>query len=266
MRHVPIQNLLEKIFANSEGKTDKRRLERAHVTVAQRPADDRKTYIDNNGPAKWSPLKNRFTAELGNKCWYTEAELVGASLAIDHYRPKCDYWFLAFNPYNYRVACPYANSPKYNEEHGCAGGKGDNFPLLDETKKARRPRTAKYEKPIILDPCNEDDCKLIAFQSDGRPVLNPAYVDDPVAKKRVEKSKLLLNLDHPHFNTKREQLYNEIKLDINTYENLPEGSDLRGPIRDRILSRISKTAPFSTAARHYVSTHRELDWVESILT
>ena len=61
---------------------------------------------------KWSPVKNLMTAQLGNKCWHTEAELVEADLTIDHYRPKCDYWWLAFDVSNYRIAYPFANSPK----------------------------------------------------------------------------------------------------------------------------------------------------------
>ncbi len=266
MRHVPIQSLLQTIFADQAGKTAKQRLDRAHRLAAQKSAQERKAYIERNGTTKWTPLKEHFTAELGNKCWYTEAEVVGAPLTIDHYRPKCDYWFLAFKPDNYRVSCPYANSPKHNAEHGCAGGKGDSFPLLDETKKAKGIRAIKNEKPIILDPCNEDDCKLIAFLPEGRPVLHPAYANDPVAIRRVEKSKILLNLDHPDFNSKREQLHDDIKLDIAIYEELPESSNQRRLIRARMTTRISQTAPFSVAARQYLSAHRHLDWVAGLLT
>ena len=60
MRHVPIQSLLEKIFANSEGKKDKRRLGRAHETVTKKLDKNRQAYIDKNGTSKWSPLKDRF--------------------------------------------------------------------------------------------------------------------------------------------------------------------------------------------------------------
>lgn len=265
MRHVPIQSLLQTIFASTEGKKDKRRLDQAHETVTQKPVKDRKSYIDNNGTTKWSPLKDRFTAELGNKCWYTEAELVGAPLTIDHYRPSCDYWFLAFKPDNYRVACPFANSPKHNKEHGCAGGKGDNFPLLDETKKGKGAWSVKREKPIILDPCSEDDCKLIAFLPDGRPVLHPANTHDPVAKKRVEESKILLNLDHPDFNTKREQLRKAIDRDVKSHENSLDDPKHQEDLRNSLAQLISKTAPFSIAARQYLSAHRHLDWVSYLL-
>ena len=37
--------------------------------------------------------------------------------------------------------------------------------------------------------------------------MNPAFAADPVAIERVSQSKILLDLDHPEFNSKREQLY-----------------------------------------------------------
>ena len=82
--------------------------------------------------------------------------------------------------------------------------------------------------PVILDPCKKEDCDLLAFQGDGRPVLNPAYADDPIARRRVEDSKVLLNLDHPDFNSKREQLYHDIAEDVNAYEALPVHQPLLG--------------------------------------
>jgi len=233
--------------------------------VTKRPASDRRPYIDNNGPTKWSPIKDRFTALLGNKCWYTEAELVGAPLTIDHYRPKCDYWFLAFKAENYRVACPFANSPKHNEEHGCAGGKGDEFPLFDPARKAQDIGSLVNEQPIILDPCNADDCKLVAFLPDGRPVIHPHYKDDGIANRRLEESKLLLNLDHPDFNSKREQLCNRIAEDVRMFEELPDGAPARNAITSRLKERLSAKAPFSSAAHYYVRQHRHHSWVEALL-
>lgn len=265
MRHIPLKGLIKVIFADANGKKDKERLVRAHKTVKGRAKDKRQKYIDNNGSKKWSPLKNRMTAHLGNKCWYTETELVGADLTIDHYRPKSDYWWLAFDAENYRVACPYANSPKQNEAQGCAGGKGDSFPLLDEGKRARCKGQLKYERPVILDPCKKEDCELVAFQSDGRPILNPTYSGDPIAAKRVDESKVLLNLDHPDFNSKREQLFHDIAQDVQTYEELNEGAASRTAIRTQIKKRLAPNAPFSMAARYYLRLHRDLSWVEELL-
>lgn len=265
MRHISVKDLIKTVFADASGKKDKTRLARAHEVVKGKPSDQRQKYIDRNGSSKWSPIKSRITKHLGNKCWYTEAELVGADLTVDHYRPKCDYWWLAFDVANYRVACPYANSPKHNEEHGCAGGKGDNFPLLPPGIRATSKSKLKLEKPVILDPCNEADCELVAFQADGRPILNPAYVADPIAAKRVDESKLLLNLDHPDFNSKREQLYHDTADDVNTYEALATNPPVRTAILVRMEKRLAANAPFSTAARYYLQLHRHLVWVEKLL-
>jgi hypothetical protein len=235
------------------------------MKVAKMAPPLRQDYIRRNGAGKWSPIKDRLTAILGNKCWYTEVELVGAPLAIDHFRPICDYWWLAFDAENYRVSCPYSNSPEHNKEHGCAGGKGSSFPLLGSGTRATGKNKLRLEKPVILDPCSKEDCDLVAFQVDGRPLLNPAYASDPIALRRVEESKILLNLDHPDFNSKREQLCNDIARDVNTYEELNEGSAGRTALREKLQQRLARTAPFSTAARYYLRLRRDLIWVEDLL-
>ncbi len=265
MRHIPLDDLLTQIFADPEGSKAKQRLDRAHKKLTKFLPEGRTAYTRRNGPNKWKPVKDRLTEQLGRICWYTEVELIGAALVIDHYRPVCNYWWLAYDAENYRIACPWANSPEHNALHGSAGGKGDNFPLLPPAQKATQRDELPNETPVILDPCNGADCNLLAFQADGRPILNPNFVGDTVAEYRVEQSVILLNLDHPEFNTKREQLCNSIRDDVRTHEDLPVGSPSRALIRDRIQGRLAATSEFNTAARFYLQLHRYLDWVEDIL-
>lgn len=266
MRHINIAPLLLEVFSDAHGQRTSKRLERAHVKVVKLlDPIVRKKYIDDNGGGKWRPIKDGLTKRLGNKCWYTEVELLGASLVIDHYRPVIHYWWLAFDAENYRVACPWANSPRHNASHGCAGGKGDKFPLLLPTQRATNRSNLSAEHPVILDPCRAEDCALLVFQADGRPILNPEFAGDTVAKRRVDESKLLLNLDHPEFNSKREQLCNAMAHDVRIHEDLPENSSLRTTIKTRIVARLAIDAPFSTAARFYLQLHRHLDWVDDIL-
>lgn len=265
MRYVPLPNLIPQMFAGADGKRTKARLFRAHMKLVRMPPVDRQAYIRRNGRRKWSPIKNWLTTKLGKKCWYTETELVGAPLAIDHFRPACNYWWLAFEAENYRLACAFANSPEHNKLHGSAGGKGDAFPLLGPGPRAPGRNKQRLEKPVILDPCDKGDCDLVAFQADGRPVLNPAHAVDPVALRRVDESKILLNLDHPDFNSKREQLCNEIAEDVRMHEELSEGAVGRSVIITRLEGRLSAKAPFSSAARYYLRLHRDLGWVEALL-
>jgi len=118
---------------------------------------------------------------------------------------------------------------------------------------------------ISLDPCNEDDCRLVAFQSDGRPVIHPDFTADLVASDRVERSKILLSLDHPDFNSKREQLCNEIAKEVQMFEALPAGAAARDTIRTQLAAKLSARAPFSSAARFYLRLHRHHTWVETLL-
>jgi len=265
MRYIPLNTLVKKILMSAAGVADEKRLFRAHTAVKQKAPNDRQKYIKENGSTKWSPIKLRMTAELGNKCWYTEAELVGEDPAIDHFRPVVDYWFLAFQISNYRVACQYANSPKHNPVYGRPGGKGGQFPLLPPSIRASSRSGTKLERPVLLDPCRKSDCALLAFQADGRPILNPTFAADPLNVTRVEESKILLNLDHPAFNSKREQLYHDIRNDVTAYEELPPGSPSRSTIHGRLKGRLSSKAPFSVAARYYLGVHRHLPWVEKLL-
>lgn len=264
MRYIPLTDLIAEIFSDAAGAKTRQRLVRAHIKAAQMDPGLRYDHCKRNGTNKWSPLKDRLTLKLGNKCWYTEAELVGAHLAIDHYRPFRDYWYLAYDPENYRVACPFANSPEHKRDNG-AGGKGDKFPLLGPGQRARGKNSLRLEKPMILDPCNQNDCALIAFQPDGLPILNPEKANDPIAAERVENSKILLNLDHPDFNSKREQLYHDIADDVRMYQELNASAAVRTIIRDRMKARLSPNAAFSTAARFYLQLHRNFDWVEDLL-
>ncbi len=266
MRFIPIDNLLREIARTEGGVETIRRVHRAHRRLVGKSAADRKDYLRDNGADKWSPMKDAFTALIGNKCWYTEVELMGAPLTVDHYRPQKHYWFLALEPSNYRVACSFSNSPYHNPLYGCAGGKGDEFPLLSRFGRARGKSMLRRERPVLLDPCNEDDCKLIVFQETGRPIVNPRFNSDPVAVQRVQQSLILFNIDHPDFNSKREQLYYDIRDDVKMYDELPPEADSRLLIHQRMQRRIDSKAPFSIAAKQYLQRYRNLDWVQTILS
>jgi len=52
-------------------------------------------------------------------------------------------------------------------------GKGNNFPLADETKRRLTPRSRRQEEPLILDPTSDQPDKHLEFTEDGivRPTL-----------------------------------------------------------------------------------------------
>ena len=71
MRHVRLEEVLTTVFAGA-GKKDQQRLARAHKQAASRRGARRHLYINTRGASKWSSLKSRMLADLGNKRRYTE--------------------------------------------------------------------------------------------------------------------------------------------------------------------------------------------------
>jgi hypothetical protein len=240
-------------------------------------SDAIKTSVIAAGNATWAQVKLTFENSSNRKCWYTESKNPGCVNDVDHFRPKGRmnddagnlkfwYWFIAFDPENYRLSCQFANRPNVNQLLNGTGGKHQHFPLLNNQAHAATKATIVNELPVILDPCVETDCNLIQFQPDGRPVVAQAHAANPVAKMRVEQSNLLLNLDYPTFNEDREQLYNKIKKlvlrgDGYRINNNPALADVQNDLRE--LMRPG--AEYSKAAECFVRCFRDREWIEGIL-
>jgi uncharacterized protein (TIGR02646 family) len=125
----------------------------------------------------WGRLKDDLRALSHEKCWYCETTNVRADNAVDHFRPKSRYWWLAFEWTNYRFICTFCNSKRKTAR--TAGGKGDEFPLADEAMRGSREQGLDREVPMLLDPTSDVDPGLLWFQEDGnvRPFFDPAKND-----------------------------------------------------------------------------------------
>lgn len=229
------------------------------------------------GNTHWSPVKVSLEAASNRKCWYTESKNPGCLNDVEHFRPKAKvsdgnggvehwYWFLAFNPINYRLSSQISNRLNGNSVLGATGGKGDNFPLLLGSPRATNLTGLIAEHPVILDPCSNADTELLEFQPDGRPVLSMRHSANLVAKERVEKSKLLLNLDYPTFNEDRESLYNKIRGLVERGDRyLSEGINAIEDVKNDMQSLMSPDAEYSKAAECYIRCFRDRAWVEDLI-
>lgn len=233
--------------------------------------------IAGNGNHHWSPVKQCLEAASNRKCWYTESKNPGCLNDVEHYRPKAKviggnghvehwYWFLTFNPMNYRLSCQLSNRLNNNSVLGTTGGKGEKFPLLPGSPRATDLNGLATEQPVILDPCNEDDTNLLEFQPDGRPVLSQRYSEDPVARDRVDQSKLLLNLDYPTFNEDRESLYNKIRHLVERGDGyIRDGISAITDVKNDLRELMNADAQYSKAAECYIRCFRDRAWVEELL-
>lgn len=122
-------------------------------------------------------VKKALSDLFGNKCAYCECTLDNQDLHTEHFRPKAlvdaidnsteeGYWWLAAEWENLLPACNHCNrSPGMDHVTSTPGdsGKGNRFPLLDETQRAKFPGMEIHERPSLIDPTVEEPSSFISF-------------------------------------------------------------------------------------------------------
>ncbi len=168
-------------------------------------------------------LKEDFRQHSHCKCWYTEVTMRGSDTPIDHRRPKAEikqykhynfnkplkatgYHWLANDPSNYRLCCTYANRKTGD------GGKSCFFPLSN-TSDYLTANGTETETPLLLDPCNKDDVKLISFL---RANIVPATTE-PTEQERVKVSSDIYNMNDFHIKMGRQKIWDEVERIIDMY-------------------------------------------------
>lgn len=221
----------------------------------------------------WRDLKQPLMKLSHGKCYYCEIVQERSDGAVDHFRPKSKYPWSAFRPSNYRFACTFCNSVRADKESERTGGKGEKFPLLDETRRATCFADEANEGLILLDPCKPDEPGLVDFDETGRPI--PTYAEEKHAGryKRAAESIRLYHLDHADLVDRRKTLAVSIKRKIDAADRLfPQtesgNADIDNSFSDHVRSLancISEGAELSAFARRILAGHRDVLWVESLL-
>ncbi|WP_122588881.1 AAA family ATPase [Pseudomonas viridiflava] len=115
-----------------------------------------------------------------NKCAYCESFLQVVAGDVDMYRPKGavsesalhpGYWWLAAEWTNLLIACPDCNRQRshgHADAHKGISGKGNRFPLLDESARCFGPHDdISLEQPLLLNPCADDPDEHLVFDWNG---------------------------------------------------------------------------------------------------
>lgn len=225
----------------------------------------------------WRELKNNLSQLSFEKCWYCECKEIRSDNAVDHFRPKNrvsnttpqhnGYTWLAFDYKNYRYSCTFCNSKRKNPSTGETEGKGDEFPLINENDRAyNESDNIKLEKPILLDPCELNDVKLLDFTHDGYPCPRPNINEEK--KERVIKSIKLYHLDHPLIIDKRNDLALRIhkKIDeINSFLELHPDIEPSQSMQNELQDFMNSRNELSAFARRIIMGKREHDWIEDLI-
>lgn len=268
MRYIDINRVVDTIPAEIIDE-----LSEKHQSLVDGDVNSKETAI-TAGHTTWRKTKSYLEAASNRKCWYTESKNPGSLYDVDHFRPKAKimnngnvdywYWFLVFAPENYRLSCQISNRLNVNPATRLTGGKGDQFPLMGGQIHATTREGIAVEDPVLLDPCDPDDCTLLEFQADGRPVVSSSHRADRDVFNRVEQSKLILNLDFPTFNEDRESLYNRIKNLVDRGDSYEADNPTREDLKRDLQELMDEDSPYSRAAECYIRCFRDREWVDQL--
>lgn len=223
----------------------------------------------------WPRLKKDLAYLSQGKCWYCEARQGRSRMAVDHFRPKGrvknavpehdGYWWLAFEPTNYRLSCTFCNSP-VKDDDGVTRGKQDFFPLIDESVRARVPDDdLDLEKPVLLDPIRATDPPLLFFDTDGHVHPNPRLCPEGTTRfDRASATIEILNLNHPGLRDRRKRLNKRLNRELRTslrywpgfLKEAEPDSELFEESCEALKQAIAEYAELAATARAYLRGRR----------
>lgn len=160
-----------------------------------------------------------------NKCAYCESRFRGnVDSEVEHIRPKGGvrvsnkdvapgYYWLATSWDNLVPSCPVCNKRQRRivaggKEKMC--GKGVQFPLFDEAKRATQPGHEVNEEPKLLDPCADDVDRYFEFEEDG--TLRPSTKISPREQERAKETIRVLGLDRESLRAERERVIKDARV------------------------------------------------------
>ncbi|EJA7360668.1 hypothetical protein MWW42_003913 [Vibrio alginolyticus] len=259
MRYIelvgPIPRRKQTALNNRKNKVDEK------LTVKAK-----KEYIKSTNT--WGLLKKWLSDLSDGKCWYCEASSERATADVDHFRPKagvsCDrtklsshdgYYWLAYEWENYRYSCQRCNRPE--KENNITFGKHNEFALLDENQRNNTPSCNNIELPKLLDPCIDNDTKLLAHLSNGE--VAPVYPVGTDEYLRAEYTVKVFGLNQYGVPKKKKDAWEPIQLLIDLAGNNPQ-------VVQQLQKKLSpETTEYSSFFIAMISAHRDKDWVEDLL-
>ena len=218
---------------------------------------ERNALIDKNKP-HWDQLKPWLLALSGGKCWFSEVRELFSHYDVEHFRPKKQakqlddserdgYWWLAFDYMNFRICGNVGNRKK-----------GGWFPLHEGSLVSTyAAQIEESESQYLLDPIDDDDVSLIAFDEEGKVIPIPNASNWQKARVNETVRRLKLN-EHVPLAEERRKVWQKVDGLIEDFHrvkarcaggNNPGAKEKLRAIRDSIREMTNPTAELSSVAR-----------------
>ena len=125
-----------------------------------------KKYVDEKNLYKVGSVQKALNDMYHLKCAYCEQKLLDSPKHIEHYRPKDIYYWLAYSWDNLLLCCGSCNSSKgtkFETLNSKIKYKGESFENIHGLGRGYD----EVEKPLIINPEQDDILALITFDIDG---------------------------------------------------------------------------------------------------
>ena len=219
--------------------------------------DECNALIDANS-GHWGALKEWLLALSGGKCWFSEVRELYSHYDVEHFRPKKEakaldgserdgYWWLAFNYMNFR-ACGNVGNRK----------KGGWFPLQQGSLCSTYAAPCEEsEARYLLDPIDDDDVSLIAFDEEGKVIPAPGASNWEQQRVQETVKRLKLN-EHAPLAEARRKVWQRVDGLIEDFHrakarcgagNNPAAKAKLTEVRGRIREMTDPAAELSAVAR-----------------
>lgn len=239
-------------------KTESTRLLQELATLtAEGKLTERNKLIDDNGD-HWKSLKPWLLHLSNGKCWFSDVRELFSHYDVEHFRPKKEaksidgndrdgYWWLAFNYMNFR-ACGNVGNRK----------KGGWFPLRQGSLcSSYTAQCEESESRYLLDPVDDADVSLVAFDEEGKVVPVPNATD--WEKERVEETVKRMKLnEHVPLAEERRKVWQKVDGLINDFKVAkdrcgggynPAAKEKLAEVCKRIRETTAKSSELSSVAR-----------------
>jgi uncharacterized protein (TIGR02646 family) len=226
---------------------------------------ERNMLIDANSD-HWGALKEWMLALSGGKCWFSEVRELYSHYDVEHYRPKKEakaldgtahdgYWWLAFDYMNFRVCGNVGNRKK-----------GGWFPLQQGSLcSSYIAPCEESETRYLLDPIDDDDVSLIAFDEEGKVIPAPGTSDWDQERVSVTVDRLKLN-KHAPLAEERRKVWHKVDLLVKDFfvakakcskGNNPAARAKLLEVRSRLRELTQRSAELSAVARWCLQVRNE---------
>lgn len=152
-------------------------------------------YVDEskyNSRYKTSDIKDKLNSLYHHKCAYCEDH--AEQTHVDHYRPKADYYWLAYSWDNLICSCPTCNQFKKNTFE-IKGEKATPPKVTEDLGDINIWSSQKYdqqEKPMLLNPERDNLNDVFHFDMDGHIWgNNNSRADYTIATCRLDRKELV---------------------------------------------------------------------------